>query len=425
LPRPALICLLVVAALWVVCLSVMGYFRFVEHLPYPYNFPVLIASPFADFTCFTARFKYVHTAMFFSHDPALGIYFEYPAPAALLYLPFEWGHSSLKIFLVVMYGLSTFLWWQLRAYLIRLRVRRASATWFVIAMYALSYPFWFELFRANVEIGVFLLLAVGVWTFLRGHLYWAAILFGIAASMKIFPFIFLTLFIPMRRWLQLLVGIVAGVVSNLCCLWLLCPSIGLAYRGINAGLAKNRAEYMLRFDGVITGFDHSIFGFVKSLVHTRFPHYVPPAYVTVYMSIVACIGIALYFGRIVKLPALNQIVCLYICAILLPPTSFEYTLLHMYVPWALLLLYAVSAAKFHLDSRGLLPAFLCLGVLMGPETELIRHSVLYAAQVKCIALSLLLLIAVTNPWRGLEEIWAVATGSAPAVPYPKPLDGAI
>ena len=48
---------------------------------------------------------------------------------------------------------------------------------------------------------------------------------------------------------------------------------------------------------------------------------------------------ALLCSRIRKLPLLNQILALSVCAVLLPPVSFDYTLVHLLVPVGLLCLY--------------------------------------------------------------------------------------
>jgi hypothetical protein len=61
-----------------------------------------------------------------------------------------------------------------------------------------------------------------------------------------------------------------------------------------------------------------------------------------YLATIAVAGTALFFSRIVKLPTLNQILCLSIAAILFTPVSFDYTLLQLYAPFTLILFAALQ-----------------------------------------------------------------------------------
>ena len=54
------------------------------------------------------------------------------------------------------------------------------------------------------------------------------------------------------------------------------------------------------------------------------------------MSLIAVGALLIYFGRIIRLPRINQIVILLTLSILLPPVSGDYTLVHLYPGWLLL-----------------------------------------------------------------------------------------
>ena len=112
------------------------------------------------------------------------------------------------------------------------------------------------------------------------------------------------------------------------------------------------------------------------------------------MPVMAFAGIIVYFDVIRKLPVVNQVICLIVATILLPPVSYDYTLLHLYVPWALLLLVAVESRRRHV--AGLTAAMVCCAILFAPVTELIVHGQSYGGQVKACALVGLGLIALVR-----------------------------
>ena len=114
-------------------------------------------------------------------------------------------------------------------------------------------------------------------------------------------------------------------------LWLLCPSLAVSYRGIQQGVNEHTRKYILTWMPVETSFDHSLFGLIKQFTSHHNPlNELPPEMLTGYLACAAIAGIALYFLRIRHLPILNQLLALCILAILLPPNSHDYTLIHLY-----------------------------------------------------------------------------------------------
>lgn len=404
LPGPIKAFLQINILLGVVCCAMMFVLGGVLSWPYPYNFPLVPNHAWLDFVVFKVRFQQFHTLQFFSDAPAMGTTFQYPAPAALLYKGFySIPRHPLPAFLLLTAFPVAFLARALRNAMVRRGIQAPVASAFVGSTLLVSYPFWFEYYQGNMEICIFLMLAVGIVAYLRDHFYLAAILIGLAASMKVFPFIYLALFLSRRHIRPLAAGVITALISNLVSLWLVCPSLVIAYRGIEAGFAKNRIDYMLRYLPVETGFDHSLFGFIKRAAHGALGNNLPPNLLRTYLVFSAFTGLALYFGRIRHLPILNQILCLCIAAILLPPTSHDYTLLHLYVPWALLLLYGLDRVRAKQDIRDLFPAFTCFAILFSPESEFILHGAGFSGQIKCVTLVVLLYIGLTQPLYTLTQ----------------------
>jgi hypothetical protein len=403
LPKPVRVFWLLNVLLSLSCAAIMAGDKFLLHGHYPRTWPFIPFYGFLDFLCFNFRFQHFHHLDFFSDARAYGLKFMYPAPVALLYESFYAIHwHSLTIFLVVTGSLVLLLGAMLGREMVRRGVAPRLVVVFLASVLCVSYPFWFEYLLGNMEICIFLIVTFGLLAFWRGQLAVAAVLIGVAAAMKIFPFVFLALFLSRRKYREFALGIVVAAVVNVLALWAVCPSLGVSYRGIEAGLAAFRVRYMLRYLPVETGFDHSIFGFVKQVAHPFVGWVMPSWWLTTYMALAAVCGVALYFWRIRRLPLLNQLVCLCVCSILLPPTSHDYTLLHLYLPWGLLVLYALDAARAGRRVEGLQTAFVCFAILMSAESELIVHAG-FSGQLKAVTLVVLLVTSLRKPWRLANE----------------------
>ena len=378
------------------CLALEFGDRYLLHGSYPYTWPVLPFNRWIDFLCFDDRFARFHSAEFFL--PELGVPFAYPAPMALVYKAFYLPpHHHLPIFLLINAGSVLWLAWILGRAMIGRGVS-PQATWlFLSTTICVSYPFWFEFMLGNLEVCVFLVVAAGMIAFVRERYYLAACIFAVAAGMKIFPFVCLALLLSKKKYRELAVGIVFGAVLYVVSLWALCPSIATANRGIAAGFDSFGIHYALAFRPIETGFDHSIFGFIKRVAAESHVYTMPPHVLTDYLLFVSLLGLILYFARIWKLPFLNQVLCLCIASILLPPTSHDYTLMHLYVPWGLIVLYAIDRWKAGESVDGLKWVFVCFAILVSAESELIFHWG-FSGQVKAIALVALLVIALRKPW---------------------------
>lgn len=367
----------------------------------PYGFPSVAFQGWIDLLCFRARFAVLHQAAFFSTDPAFGVHFMYPAPVALLYRIFyAAGSHTLALFFGVTLGLTALL----SGIVLREAVRRGLPLMAGVVVLGcailLGYPFWFEYILGNMEICIFLLVAFGVLAFVTNRGYTAAALFGIATSMKIFPVVFFGLLLSKRKYRQIAFGAAVCAVTTVGSLRFLNPSVVVANRGILSGIEMFRQQYMIQYLLMETGFDHSIFGLIKFLDFYRNAAIYPiDKLLSIYLPCAAIVGLALYVAIIRKLPMLNQILLLTIASILLPSTSHDYTLLHLYVPWALLLLFSLQTSETRPRIKGLMSAFLCFAILLAPESEFIHYGRGFGGQIKCLTLIVLFGIALTCPFQ--------------------------
>jgi hypothetical protein len=119
---------------------------------------------------------------------------------------------------------------------------------------------------------------------------------------------------------------------------------------------------------------------------------------TIYSIIAALCMFLVFFLWVRKLPVINQVICLCVATLILPPTSFDYTLLSLYLPWAMLVLLAVHRGNRNQDVPGLVLAMVCFAILFVPETEIILHRRSIAGQLKALTLVALFFIALRYPF---------------------------
>ena len=376
----------------------------VLHRGYPYDWPLFIPSErFGDFTIYLKKFALFHQASFFT----TGFPFTYPAPVAVLYEGFRAGFGS--------YALKAFLLFSVLSFitpavlfgrtLVARGIAVSQASLFAGATFALSWPMWLLLDRANVEVFVWVVLACGVWAYSRGALWTAAALLACAASLKLFPFVYLALFLNRRDLPKLLFGIAVFFLATLVSLAVLGPTVPIAYYGIAKGLSYFHDVYMTHFFANETGFDHSLLAFWKVAVELgdrRNAQAVLDHSVQFYIPLMAVTGIALYFLRIRFLPKLNQLLALTIASIYFTPFSGDGTLIHLYYAFALCCFFAIETARRNLLVPGLELLFGCFAFLLSTENFFIFFHHRFEGQAKCIALGILLICALRYPFKPVQ-----------------------
>jgi hypothetical protein len=350
-----------------------------------------------DFTLFALAFHHLREPGFWSDLPL----FNYPATAglaiALFYkLPHPvWAYLAFLLLLIVA---GACLW---VARLTKRGIPAGAAAIFVIA-FLVSYPFRFELQRANIE-GFVVVFTAGAILALLHRRYWiAATLIGIAGAMKIFPIILLGLLLSPRKYKAIVWGAAVAFLANLCSLWVLGPSIRGANRQIEHGIKLFQQIYVNSLDRTRLFCDHSLFTLFKlpliELGRADDPRLVHAAS-SIYLAAVAIVGLALFFLVIRKLPLLNQVLILILCAVSLPPVSFDYTLVHLAVPFALLSLYALD--EWHageVSSKALNASMGLFGVLFADLNLFGFHGELIGP-IRAVAIIALLGVFLRHPLR--------------------------
>ncbi len=357
----------------------------------PYDFP-LGRTYFPDFVRFSERFRWFHSAAFFAPGPPP---FLYPTPAAAVYAVFYrlFPRHALPAFLGFAVGILSAAAVGFGITLSRRGIRAWEAMLFSIVVLACSYPVWTVLKQGNIEIAIAALVTAGVTLFVAGRGYSAAACFGLAASMKLYPVIFLGLFMARRQYREMAWGVCVLVGATVLSLWLVCPSVGVSWQAYREGVAQFGQLYVVRMRPEI-GTDHSLFALLKQgLDPLRTPEQMSRL-LGWYLVSAGVIGVVLFFVRIRRLPVVNQVICLSVASVLLPPVSYEYTLLAMFAPAAMLVLLAVDGRGM----RGLAGVMCCLALLLGPMPELIWRGQVFEGQVKALVLVLLFWVGLRYPF---------------------------
>jgi hypothetical protein len=380
-----------------------------------YGFPWIGGGfQFCDFHVFQERSMYFRQPKYWNR---FDYPFTYPAFDAVLFAMIYKLPHPLKTYLIVL-PLEYFAWvfWMSRN-LARRGLPAAQMAAFALAILGTSWPAYYVLDTANLEGLVVMVTALGVLAVLYGRTWLGMVLITLAGAMKLYPLILLGLLLSKKRYKEFAAGLGLFVTLIVGSLAILGPSIGEAQRQLNIGSEFLRKNYIVLRGAVQLNFSHALFNPLKfailladRILNHHGAHATPAreqaildGSLRVYMVATAVLGIALYFGRIRKLPMLNQVFALIVCAVLLTPFSSDYTLLHLLMPLGLLSFYTVEAYRAGRRPRGLEVCFGCLCFIFAFETFFTWKYAL-ASSVRTLALCVLLVNMLRRPlpWAPLD-----------------------
>ena len=356
---------------------------------------ILYPDRLFDLQVYRDRWPLIHTPAFFR---APGFPWYYPAPAAFVYAPLYkligW-HTERQT--TVLFLVSGLLLAGAAALLLARGLMRAGLTaWqagsFVLLSSAMSYPFYCAFERGNIETFLWLPPALGCWCLLRRQYLAAAVLFGIGGSFKLYPMFFLALFLKQRRFTECLAGIAAFLLTTLAGLRFLEPDVVDAFRHEAAGTHGFTVRYSI--EGSVI--DHSIFGSLRLLL--SWLHLDRSRGLQVYLVLAGVVMMIWFFTRIIHLPLPNQITFITVASIVLPPTSFNYTLCMLYIPLALFALLETHRSRLGKTVPGLSTVLVLLALSMACGTFPILNGTSYEGTLRMFFLLGLLIASSTWPF---------------------------
>ena len=373
---------------------------------------------FRDLTDYAGKMAHLHggAAALGSGLPV----FNYPASAAYVFAFFlRFGSHAVQAYLAFVVlcvcGFAIVAWRASGAG----AAGRIGAAAAIATTALLGYPLWFVADRANTEVVVWALSAAGLCFLLRGRYRTAAVLIGLSASVKPFSILFLLLLLCRRKYKEAALGLATTGLVVMAALTAMGPTPWKAYQDLKPGISLYASDYIMNLKPVgEMRFNHSLLDGMKTAAVTVemggiYPiqvleevtelrlepggwHAVRPL-VRVY-PFVAVLGLGLLFVVFYKMPILNQITALAVAIAIFPPVAGEYTLLHLYLPFAALLVFLtreVAPGRVAFPYASMLALAVIYGLLFSPLTFLM----LYAGGAKLLLLLALLVVAARSPMR--------------------------
>jgi Glycosyltransferase family 87 len=412
------------------------------HEPYPRN--TLFFQPqvrFSDFLDLSERVPHWREPHVLSRTDIKTFYpypypYPYPTPSFYIFVFFvRLFPHPLRAYLI--FVLLSFL---LATSFFSLRIRRATpkklpqiAVWSTLFW---GFPLQFLLDRGNIEAVIWVLILLGAVAYARNRMLPSAILWSIAASIKIFPGLLFMLFIARRKFGTFVVAIASTLAISLLALAGIGPTIHQAAMESSKSATFLMDKFITGREG--TGFDHSLFQATKQLIYVGAWTYasgnkgvVPDTRqaneraLRLYNIVIPLAAIVLYWFRLRRLPLLNQFIAYIILCVLLPYVSGDYTLAHVYIAWAAFLLFLLSdvaTGKVRIPARSIHVILFSCAVAFVPLSylEVTRSpnpTFACGAQVKTIFLIVILLTVLRVPMP--SSLFGDLQLPSEAIPVPK------
>lgn len=377
------------------------------------------ADRFHDLTNYFDKTKYLY------HGAAeLGQGFpiyNYPAPGAFVFKFFLHicpGHAVEPYIFFLLFCVSGFALIAWRAIGGSPAVR-LSATAAICVTALIGFPLLFTADRGNTEGVVWVLSGTGLCFLLRSRYRRAAILVGLAASIKPFPILFLLLLVRRKRYREAMLGGVTAVSVIVLALVALGPNPWKAYQDLRYGQSYYYAHYVDNLTYVKEArFGHSLLDGMKSaalsyemggirpgMAISEVPKLMaePGGWHVVrsmvrFYPVVVIAALLLLIAVFYRMPALNQVIALSTFVTLCPPASAAYTLLQLYVPFGALVVFLtreVATRRVSFSNGSMYGLAIIFGLLFSPLTFLR----IYAGDAELLLLLALLVVVARSPMR--------------------------
>jgi hypothetical protein len=292
--------------------------------------------------------------------------------------------------------LAVLVWWVSRG-LIRAGFAAATAVLLPLTLVLISFPIQRLIHQGNVELVLWMFTALGVWAYVRERNDLAAVLWGLAAAMKLFPVILLILLLPRRRYRAFAEGVGTFLGATVFSLWWLGPSMGVAWRGSLQNVFGYQSVRMTEWSLKELVANHSLIELAKlgatianfPLAKLTLPYYLCGALVMA----------AAFFGKLWKMPMANQLLAVCTFMVMFPPISYYHALVHMYAPLMVLAWVAIGAERAGMRVKGLRGTMLLFVPLFAPFTVFTYpRALVFCGLIQSLVLLVLFFCALEYPF---------------------------
>ncbi len=377
-----------------VLMLLVNYLEYRAGVPWDARSPM--ADPlFGDLLEFVPNFELAPTPGFFRSAAFSGIAYP-PLGAASYALLYSFGQP-------VAFYLGIFALWLgvvgegVRRHLLDFGIKRTTAILFPLTLIAVSYPIEGLVQRGNIELFVWIFTAAGVWAFLRDRDKTAATLWGLAAATKLYPIILLALLVTKLRWKAFALGLAAFLIGSIVSMAYMGPTMSVALTRSLGNIFGYQNARAPEWSGHEFAANHSAFVPVKFVTLAAGGLKAPPA--NFYYLAGGLIFVALFFGKVRRMPAINQVLVVTIFMVILPPISYFYTLVHLYAPFLMLVFLAIRAERAGMRIPGLTGTILLFVPIFAAFTIFTYPKVyLFGGLIQAVMLISLLLRAAQFPF---------------------------
>ncbi len=208
---------------------------------------------------------------------------------------------------------------------------------YVALFCALSYPVLFLADRANLEMLVFALLAAFVWLYYWRGSRWAFLPLALAVAAKYYAVVLVVILVAERRWRQLVLCLVTAFVVEAAATAALSAVSGFTITQVIA----NTVHTLRAGDdgGSPSGvwFSHNLVGaFALADRLTGYGLQVGGFHLALDIFTVGVFAMVVLRVCLYEMPAWKRLAALVVCMIVLAPESRDYTLIHLFLPLALI-----------------------------------------------------------------------------------------
>lgn len=225
-------------------------------------------------------------------------------------------------------------------------VARGQLAVFLTTLLVTSYPAALLLDRGNIEGIVFVFIAAAILTYQRRYFYISALLIAAAACCKIYPAIYFILFAVDGKWKELSAGFLATVAITIASLATINGDANIVL-GQFIHHISGFNEFFL-YDGRSIQFGHTLCNLISGLFFLETSDPKIQSSLRLFCLVYPYLVAAFTLGAIWRIRALKlkqRISVLTVMMVYLPFTSFDYTLIYLYIPLLLLLLDVINNAS--------------------------------------------------------------------------------
>ncbi len=216
-----------------------------------------------------------------------------------------------------------------------------------------SYPFWFVVDRANLEVWIFMSIAMFIYFYKLGKHIPAIIFLSIGIGLKLYPIIFLLLYITDKKYLHALYTLVASTIIAVGSMLCFNGTLAENYHKLSVVLTKFNDIYILGSYSHNLQHNTSIWVPLKLLYYAyqtstgSFPPHYEQVFNSMYIPFVfTATLIVILMMLLFKMEFWQKVALLVLTSIVMQQSSYDYKLINIYIP-LLLLLNTKQSPKFY------------------------------------------------------------------------------